>query len=309
VTDDAPLLTVGQLAQRSGVPVRTLRFWSDEGVLPPTDRSTGDHRRYDAAVVARLDLVRTLRERGLGLDDVRRVLERERTVADVAAAHVAAIDGRIRALRVQRAVCTLLARGTTTEREATLVNDLARLPAAERQQLIDEFVDTAFADTDPGAPGAGIAAAMRALPPQLPDEPSTEQVQAWVELAELVADPAFRARVREMAVAGSRGAAPPAVDPASVQEHAGAALAAGLAPVGPAAVAVLDRILPAGLDAAGRAGLADGVATFTDAPVERYWELLAVLNGWPSVPAAVPAFAWLVAALRAQGRPASPGGR
>ncbi len=94
-----------------------------------------------------------------------------------------------------------------------------------------------------------------------------------------------------------------------MQEHAGAALAAGLAPVGPAAVAVLDRILPAGLDAAGRAGLADGAATFTDARVERYWELLAVLNGWPSVPAAVPAFAWLVAALRAQGRPASPGGR
>jgi DNA-binding transcriptional MerR regulator len=85
VTDDAPLLTIGQLARRSGVPVRTIRFWSDEGVLPPTGRSPGDQRRYDAAAVARLDLVRTLRELGMGLDDVRRVLERERTVADVAA--------------------------------------------------------------------------------------------------------------------------------------------------------------------------------------------------------------------------------
>ncbi len=301
MSDDAPLLTIGQLARRSGVPVRTIRFWSDEGVLPPTDRSTGDHRRYDAAVVARLDLVRTLRERGLGLDDVRRVLERERTVADVAAAHVAAIDGRIRALRAQRAVCRLLARGTTTEREATLVNDLARLSAAERQRLIDEFVDAAFADTDPAAPGAGIASAMRALPPELPDEPTAEQVQAWVELAELVADPAFRARVREMAVAGARGAAPPAVDPALVQEHAGAAVAAGVAPDGPAAAGVLDRIVPRELDAAGRAALADGVATFTDARVERYWQLLAVLAGRPPVPAAVPAFAWLVAALRARG--------
>ena len=28
------LLTIGQLARRSGVAVRTIRFWSDEGVLP-----------------------------------------------------------------------------------------------------------------------------------------------------------------------------------------------------------------------------------------------------------------------------------
>src|ERR1700754_973289 len=185
---EPPLLTIGQLARRSGVPVRTIRFWSDEGVLPETDRSTGNYRRYDARAVARLDLVRTLRELGLGLDDVRLVLERRRSVEDVAAAHVRAIDSQIRTLRTQRAVCTLLARGDSSVREARLMNDLARLSAAERQQLIDEFVDSAFADTDPDAPGAGIAGAMRTLPVELPDEPTTEQVEAWTELAELVSD-------------------------------------------------------------------------------------------------------------------------
>ena len=83
------LLTIGQLARRSGVPVRTLRFWSDAGVLPETERSGGNYRRYDARAVARLDLVRTLRELGLGLDEVRLVLEKRSSVADVAAAHVA----------------------------------------------------------------------------------------------------------------------------------------------------------------------------------------------------------------------------
>ncbi len=102
-------------------------------------------------------------------------------------------------------------------------------------------------------------------------------------------------------MAGSDRAAVPAVDPAAVQEHAGAAVAAGVPADGPAAAAVLDRILPAGLDAAGRAALADGVATFTDARVERYWQLLGVLNGWSPVPTVVPAFEWLVAALRARG--------
>jgi|GEM_PF-3520757 len=85
------LLTIGELARRSGVPVRTIRFWSDEGVLPETDRSRSNYRRYDARAVARLDLVRTLRELGLGLDDVRLVLDHRRTVEDVAASHVQAL--------------------------------------------------------------------------------------------------------------------------------------------------------------------------------------------------------------------------
>ncbi|WP_214405850.1 MerR family transcriptional regulator [Pseudonocardia lacus] len=294
------LLTIGQLARRSGVPARTIRFWSDEGVLPETDRSRGNYRRYDSRAVARLDLVRTLRELGLGLDDVRLVLERRRSVQDVAAAHVQAIDSQIRALRVQRALCTLLAGGEWSERKAALMNDLARLSAAERQQMIDEFVDATFAGTDPQAPGAGIAGAMRSMPAELPDDPSTEQVAAWVELAELVGDPAFRARVREMAVAGSAPATEaPAIDPAAVAEHAGGALAAGVDPASEEGQRVLARITGPDFDPGRRAAAADTLATFSDRRVERYWQLLGVLNGWAPVPSSVPAFEWVIAALRA----------
>ncbi|MCO1656936.1 helix-turn-helix domain-containing protein [Pseudonocardia humida] len=294
------LLTIGQLARRSGVPARTIRFWSDEGVLPETDRSRGNYRRYDARAVARLDLVRTLRELGLGLDDVRLVLERRRSVQEVAAAHVQAIDTRIRALRVQRALCTLLAGGEWSERKASLMNDLARLSAAERQQMIDEFVDATFAGTDPQAAGAGIAGAMRSMPAELPTDPTTEQVAAWIELAELVGDPAFRARVREMAVAGSRSTgAPPSPDPSAVTEHAGPALAAGVDPASEQGQQVLARIVDPALDRAGRREMADGLATFTDIRVERYWQLLGVLNGWDPAPSSVPVFEWVIAALRA----------
>jgi DNA-binding transcriptional MerR regulator len=295
------LLTIGQLARRSGVPVRTIRFWSEAGVLPETDRSGGNYRRYDAQATARLDLVRTLRELGLGLDVVRLVLEERRGVADVAAAHVAAIDARIRVLRTQRAVCTLLARGSDTDpdspRKAALMNDLTRLSAEERQHMIDDFVDAAFAGIDPGAPGAGIAQAMRSMPTQLPDDPTTEQVEAWIELAELVSEPSFRARVRAMATAGA-AAEEPTVDPNAVVDQAGAARAAGVEPGTQAAEEVVARIVPADLDGPGRAALADRLATFTDRRVERYWRLLAVLNGWPQRTPSVPAFEWLIAALR-----------
>ena len=294
------MLTIGQLARRSGVPVRTLRFWSDEGVLPETDRSHGNYRRYDARAVARLDLVRTLRELGMGLDDVRQVLERRRSVEEVAAAHVRAIDTQIRTLRTQRAICTLLAGGEWSTRKAALMNDLARLSAAERQRMIDEFVDATFDGTDPEAPGAGIAGAMRTLPAELPDDPSSEQVAAWVELAELVGDPDFRRRVREMAVAGSQPATTaPAGDPSAVADNAGPAQAAGIDPASAEGQQVLTRIIGADLDRAARTELADTIDTFTDRRVERYWQLLGVLNGWQPVPSTVPAFEWFAAALRA----------
>ena len=297
------LLTIGQLARRSGVPVRTLRFWSDAGVLPETERSGSNYRRYDARAVARLDLVRTLRELGLGLDEVRLVLEKRSSVADVAAAHVAAIDARIRVLRTQRAVCTLLARGIDSPRKAAVMNDLTRLSAEERQQMIDDFVDAAFDGIDPDAQGAGIAQAMRSMPAQLPDDPTTEQVEAWIELAELVSDPAFRSRVREMATTGA--ASDPTkfpTDPNAVIEQAGAAAAAGVEPGTPAAEQVVAQLVPADLDGPGRAALADRLATFTDRRVERYWQLLGVLNGWPQRAPSVPAFEWLIAALRASAR-------
>jgi DNA-binding transcriptional MerR regulator len=297
---EKPLLTIGQLARRTGVPVRTIRFWSDEGVLPETDRSAGNYRRYDGRAVARLDLVRTLRELGMGLDDVRLVLERRRSVEDVAAAHVQAIDHQIRVLRTQRAVCTLLARGAPSARKAALMNDLARLSAAERQQMIDEFVDATFAGTDPEAPGAGIANNMRTLPTELPDEPTTEQVEAWVELAELVNDPSFRARAREMAVAGSEAQGDqPQFDPAPIVEHAGAAVAAGIAPGSPEGQAVLARIIEPGMDAAARDQLADTIDTFTDRRVARYWDLLGILNGWGRAPSQIEPFEWFIEALRA----------
>jgi len=297
---ETTLLTIGQLARRSGVPVRTIRFWSDEGILPETDRTVSNYRRYDGRAVARLDLVRTLRELGMGLEDIRLVLERRRSVEEVAASHVQAIDNQIRALRTQRAVCTLLARGAPSARKAALMNDLARLSASERQQMIDEFVDATFAGTDPDAPGAGIANNMRTLPTELPDDPTTEQVEAWVELAELVSDPAFRARAREMAVAGSEaGGDQPQFDPSPVVEHAGAAVADGTAPDSPEGQAVLARIIDPGMDAAARDELADTIDTFTDRRVHRYWDLLGILNGWGRAPSQAEPFEWFSAALRA----------
>lgn len=110
-----------------------------------------------------------------------------------------------------------------------------------------------------------------------------------------------------------RGAAEPRPtgDPAAmaaiaefVAERAGAAAAGGVDPHGAAATPVVEEIVAAFAvlhgrddDPAYRTWLGELVATFTDARAERYWQLLAVINGWPPVPATVPAWEWLQSAL------------
>ncbi len=75
------------------------------------------------------------------------------------------------------------------------------------------------------------------------------------------------------------------------------ALASSVVPGSPAAEALVSEWL--GEDAGRRQQLADRLATFTDARVERYWQLLGVLNGWPPFEPSVPAVEWWIAALRA----------
>jgi DNA-binding transcriptional MerR regulator len=297
------LFTIGPLARRSGVPARTIRFWTDAGLVPVACRSAGGYRLYDAEAVARLDLVRTLRELGLGLDVVQAVLSQAVNVADVASAHVAALDAQIRTLRLRRAVLAVVARRSGTIEETMLMHKLARLSAQERQQMIDDFVQDVFDGTDPEAPAAGIARNMRRLPAELPDDPDPEQVDAWIELGELIGDEDFRQRVRSMAAAGAHAAQPePGLDHSAVAGQVGQALAAGIAPDSAAGREVLDSVVAPDTPAPQRARLLSQLETFSDRRVERYWQLQAIINGRQPQPPIIPSYEWLIAALRAHSR-------
>lgn len=301
--DGSLLLTIGQLAGRTGLAVRTIRYWSDIGAVPPAGRSSGGHRLYDAGSVARLELVATLRELGLGLDEVARVLAREDTVADVAAAHVAALDAQIRSLRLTRAVLSAVARRAPGTEEMTLVNKLARLSAAERRQIIEDFIAEVFAGLDVGP---GLRDKLRLTVPELPDEPAPEQVEAWVELAELVRDPGFRQRMRKMAeyhVSGgaSGGEIPgaaglPAGFSRQVFDLVGQARRRGVTPDSPEAAQAVARLL-GGADATRRAYVRERLAAGVDTQSDRYHELLAVINGEQAPPSRAPDLRWLLAAI------------
>jgi DNA-binding transcriptional MerR regulator len=307
------LMHIGELARRTGLSVKTVRYYSDLGLVPEAARTRSGHRRYDATAALRLDFVRTLRELGLDLATIRRVLDREADLAAVAAAHASALDAQIRLLRVQRAVLrTLARRRPITPTEVDRMNRIAQATAAERRRLITEFLDSIFAGTpvDPQ-----FEARLRSVTAELPDEPTDEQVDAWIELAELVADPDFRALLRGMSERSFGPEAPqtmPKGDLAArtaalVSQHAGAALEAGVDPASPAAGPVLDELVGAFAasvdktdDETYRRQLLAQLELANDPRPERYWQLMATINGWPPIPSAMPAWAWFTQALRSR---------
>ncbi|TWV30573.1 MerR family transcriptional regulator [Streptomyces misionensis] len=297
--DGTGLLTIGELARATGLSVRTIRYWSDEGVLTPVTRSPGGYRLYDAASVARLELIRTLRELGLGLDDVRRVVAGERTVAEVAATHVAALDAQIRSLRVTRAVLSTVARRGSTTEETTLMNRLARLSAAERQRIMAEFVAQTLHGLDVVDPE--LRERMRATTVDLADDPTPEEVDAWVELAEMIQDPDFRARMRRALEANAADGEPGRGRGRSLWfakrlvEVAAPARERGIDPGSPEA----DQVLHDLFGDADRADLLDRMTAGFDERVARYRELIALVNRTPA-PLHTEDFAWVVAALRAR---------
>ena len=240
--DTDGLFTIGALARRTGVTVKTIRFYSDTGIVPSTDRSPAGYRLYDITALARLDLVRTLRDLGLELAVIRQVLDREISVPEVAAAHADALEVQIRTLRLRRAVLRAVAKRGSTHEEMNLMHKLAKLSDEERRRLVNDFIDDTFGGLDANP---DFVAMMRSAMPELPDDPEPEQVDAWVELAELTQDPDFRAAVRRMAEHQANERAQGDTTglhhdlTEAVRERVGQALDTGIAPASAEAVPIV----------------------------------------------------------------------
>ncbi|MCL5778450.1 Cu(I)-responsive transcriptional regulator [Limibaculum sp. FT325] len=80
-------MRIGDAARASGLPVKTVRYYADIGLVAPSGRGGNGYRDYSASDVRRLGFVRRARAFGFSIDECRELLglyaDRGRASADV----------------------------------------------------------------------------------------------------------------------------------------------------------------------------------------------------------------------------------
>ncbi len=298
------VMMIGELAARTKLSVRTLRFYADAGILRETGRTSAGYRVFGPDAVVRARLIRSLRELGVGLDDIKRVLDAEASLVEVAVEHARALDAQIRLLRFQQAVLRVFIQSNEYQ-ELELMTDLTTLTADERRRIVDDYLDAVFGD-DPHA----VAEKLRMGTPELPDDPTPDQIAAWVELAQLLRDRDFVESSRRMAQRALGEGPEPDVAQfevgKAVGEFAGPAMRAGIKTDSPEALSIVERLEAIGsTPGENRASVADRIEAFTDRRVGRYWTLVGVINGWAPSQAPddiIDSWQWYARALRSHAR-------
>ena len=67
-------LSVGAFAARSGLPVSTIHYYDQLGLIRSW-RNAGNHRRYDRAMLRRVAIVKVAQKLGMSLDEVQAALD------------------------------------------------------------------------------------------------------------------------------------------------------------------------------------------------------------------------------------------
>lgn len=75
-------MTIGELARKTGVTIRTLRHYDQIGLLPPDEVTEAGYRLYGTQSLRRLYTILLLRETGLPLERIRRLLDDPAASAD-----------------------------------------------------------------------------------------------------------------------------------------------------------------------------------------------------------------------------------
>ncbi len=117
-------MRIGELAGAVSLPTKTIRYYEEIGLLPPSERSANGYRAYDRSACDRLRFVKAAQAVGFSLGEIREILAfRERDeepcahVLDLVDRRARDLSERIAALeRMRDDLRNLAARGRTVAR-------------------------------------------------------------------------------------------------------------------------------------------------------------------------------------------------
>jgi DNA-binding transcriptional MerR regulator len=107
---EGQVMLIGEVAHRSGVSAKALRYYEDVGLLEPPERDASGYRHYHEAVLDRLRFVRSAQALGLTLGEIRGIVALRddgeapcRHVLELLRGRSSEIERTIRELRTLRA--------------------------------------------------------------------------------------------------------------------------------------------------------------------------------------------------------------
>src|SRR6478752_5506151 len=118
-------MKVGELAKRTGLSVRTLHYYDEIGLLHPLKHTESQHRLYGPAELERLQQIKSLRQLGFSLDEIRACLDTaELSLRSVIGLHAERLRARIK----------------EEMRLAVLLETLAASLAADAHASVDDLI-------------------------------------------------------------------------------------------------------------------------------------------------------------------------
>ncbi|QRY50237.1 MerR family transcriptional regulator [Mycolicibacterium septicum] len=276
---------IGDLSRLTGVPVRTIRYYCDEGLLE-SRRSSGGHRVFDTAAAESLLLIRRLRGVGLGLNAISDVLAGRVSIGEAVGVERRAVEAELVNLTRRRASLDALSTAQDGRRGHDVLVGFWRglFAGTTAPDVFDGFVEMTV--------------------PQPPGEASPARVVAYAELVDLARQPSFGTvmarqlwRFEPTRISDRRGLV------AGVAEACDMALPLVRSGQPPSGGPAVDRFVDAHARARRvgdtprfRWALTVNAGADTDPDVRRYWDLFSEIAGETTTVGSIQR--WLHDALR-----------
>ena len=96
--------TIEQVSARTGLTKRTLRYYEEVGLLPPTGLTEGNYRRYSEEDIQRLERIKKLRDLlGFSLADIRELLNADDERGEIKVAYQQETEAAAKIAQLDRA--------------------------------------------------------------------------------------------------------------------------------------------------------------------------------------------------------------
>ena len=195
------LRTIGEVSRITGVPVKTIRYYADIGLLPPAEVSESRYRLYKAEEIWRLGLIRTLRHFDFSIEEIRKMISGNISVSDAIALQLDSLDTQVRHLERIRTILRK-ADKSLEDPERSLeylhgIGEALSVEAEDRSRFLAERLRAAFVTGNAPEEWREREGYLRGISLQLPEELNPDQVTAWIELVEMANDPDFVAGMQD----------------------------------------------------------------------------------------------------------------